>query len=69
MAPRPIEERHGLPEAVDRLTIVTLGVVGHAEVAVRQRLQDDIPAGRGEREGALGRGNGLVMRAHDVEMA
>ena len=48
-APRPLEGRHGLPEAVDRPTIVALGLVGDAEVVVRQRLQDDLPAGRGER--------------------
>ena len=68
VAPRPVEGRHGLPEAVDRPTIVALGLVGEAEVVVRQRVQDDIPAGRGEREGALGGGDGLVIRAHDVEM-
>ena len=28
VAPRPVEGRHGLPEAVDRPTIVTLGMVG-----------------------------------------
>jgi hypothetical protein len=28
----------------------------------------DIPAGHGERQGALGSGNSLVMRAHDAEM-
>ena len=27
-APRPLEGRHGLPEAVDRPTIVALGLVG-----------------------------------------
>ena len=69
VAPRPVEGRHGLPEAVDRPTIVALGLVGYAEVLVRQRLQDDIPAGRGEREGALAGGDGLVIRAHDAEMA
>ena len=69
VAPRPLEERHGLPEAVDRPTIVALGLVGCAKVTVRQRLQDDIPAGRGEREGALGGSNGLVIRAPNVEMA
>jgi hypothetical protein len=68
VAPRPAEGRHGLPEAVDRPIIVTLGMVGQAEVLVRQRLQDDVPAGRGEREGALGEGEGLVMHAHEVEM-
>ena len=64
-APRPVEGRHGLPEAVDRPTIVALGLVGVAEVVVRQRVQDDIPAGRGEREGALAGGDGLVMRPHE----
>ena len=68
VAPRPVEGRHGLPEAVDRPTIVALGLVGYAEVLVRQRLQDDIPAGRGEREGTLGGGDGLVIRAPEVEM-
>ena len=33
--------------------MVALGIVGSAEVAVRQRVQDDIPAGRGERESTL----------------
>ena len=28
VAPRPLEGRHGLPEAVDRPTIVALGLVG-----------------------------------------
>ena len=68
VAPRPVEGRHGLLEAVDRPTIVALGVVGYAEALVRQRLQDDIPAGRGEREGALGGGDGLVIRTPDAEM-
>ena len=68
VALRPVKRRYGLPEAVDRLTIVTLGLVGSAEVEVRQRVQDDLPAGRGEREGALGSGDGLVIRAPDVEM-
>ena len=35
VAPRPVEGRHGLPEAVDRPPIVALGLVGQAEVAVR----------------------------------
>ena len=68
VAPRPLEGRHGLPEAVDRPTIVALGLVGLAEVLVRQRVQDDIPTGRGEREGALAGGDGLVIRAHVAEM-
>ena len=67
-APRPVECRHGLPEAVDCSTIVTLGLVGFAEVLVRQRLQDNLPAGRGERQGALGGGDGLVIRTHEGEI-
>jgi hypothetical protein len=55
-------------EAVDRPAIVTLGLVGKTEEAVRQRLQNDIPAGRGERQGALCRSDGLVKRAHEVEI-
>ena len=53
---------------VNRPTIVALGLIGKAEVAVRQRLQDSIPAGRGECEGALGGGDGLVIRAYEIEM-
>ncbi len=68
VAPRPLEGRHGLPEAFDRPTIVPLGLVGSTEVAVRQCVQVDIAAGCGECEGALGGGDGLVMRAHEVEM-
>ena len=63
VALHPLEGYHGLPEAVDRLTIVALGLVGFAEVAIRQRVQDDIPACRAECEGALGGGDGLVIRA------
>ena len=66
--PRPVEEHHGLSEAIDRPPIVALDFVGYAEVAVRQRLQDGIPAGRGERECALGGGDVLVIRAHEAEM-
>ena len=68
VAPRPVEGRHSLPVVVDRPTIVALGLVGSAEVEVRQRVQDDIPAGRGERQGALGSGDGLLIRAYEVEM-
>src|SRR2546422_11101448 len=68
VAPRPLEGRHGLPEAVNRPTIVALGLIDPTEVAVRQCVQDDVPASRGEREGALGGGDGLVIRAHGVEM-
>ena len=65
---RSLEERHGLSQAVDRLPIVALGLVGPAEVEIRQRLQDDLPAHRGEREGALGGGDGLVIHTHEVEI-
>ena len=37
-APRPVEERSSLLEAVDCPTIVALAMVGNAEVLVRQRL-------------------------------
>jgi hypothetical protein len=63
-----VEARYGLPEAVYRPTTVTLHRDGHAEVVVRQPVRDDIPASRGERESALGIGNGLVIRAHVTEM-
>src|SRR5262249_46672064 len=68
VAPRPVEGRHGLPEAVDRPTIVALALVGLAEALVRQRLQNGIPVGCGEHQGALGSGNGTVICAHAVEM-
>src|SRR5438094_616815 len=42
--------------------------VGQAEEVVRQRLEDNLPTGRGERKGALAGGDGLVMRAHDIEV-
>jgi hypothetical protein len=64
----PVEERHGRLEAVDGPMIVALELVGFAEVAVRQGLQDELPAVRSERQGALGSGNGLVMRAYEEEM-
>src|SRR5262249_41373508 len=61
VAPLPIEESHGLPEAVDGPTIVTPGLVDLPETVVRLRLQDAIATGRGEREGALASGDGLVI--------
>src|SRR5262249_42442565 len=67
-ARRTVEEGYGLPEAVDRLTIITLELVGSAEAQVGQRMQDDLPASRRERQGALGSGDGLVIRPHDVEI-
>jgi hypothetical protein len=68
VAPRPIEGRHSLPEAVYGPTVVALGLVGCAEVLVRQRLQDDLPAGHGERQDAMSGGDSLVIRAHVVEI-
>jgi hypothetical protein len=68
VAPRLLRKRHGLPETVECPTIVALGLVGYAEGAVRPRPQDGIAAGRGKRQGALAGSDGLVMRAHGVEM-
>jgi hypothetical protein len=68
VALHPLEGRHSLPEAVDRPMIIALGPVCEAEVLARHYLQDDIPAGRGDCEGALGGGDGLVIRASVVEM-
>src|SRR5215218_5746571 len=65
---RSVEGCHGLPEAVERSTIVTLGLVGEAEVEVCQRLPGDICAGRGERQGTLGGGERLVMCVHGIEI-
>ena len=65
VAPRTVEESRGLPEAVDRPTIVALGLVGTAEALVRKRVQGVIPAGCGERQSALAGGDGLVIRVHD----
>jgi hypothetical protein len=48
--------------------IVTLEPIGKAEEVVRQRLEDNLPTGDGERQGALAGGDGLVMRAHDIEV-
>ena len=66
--PRPGEERHGLPKAVDRLTIVALGLVGEAKGLVRQRVQNEIPASRGERQGTLSSGDGLVICTTGAEL-
>ena len=68
MAPRPVEEHHGLPEAIDCLTIVALGLVGEAEALARQLVQDGISASRGERESALGDDDGLVICTPNKEM-
>jgi hypothetical protein len=68
-AARPVEERHSLPEAVDRPTIVSLGMGSLAERQIRQRVLGDVPASRGECEGTLGGSDGLVIYAHGVEVA
>src|SRR5262249_42180549 len=56
------EGRYALPAAVDRLLIITLGLIGKAEVVVRHRAWNRVPASRGEGKGALTGGNGLVIR-------
>ena len=43
-------------------------MVDVAEAQVRECLEADIPAGDAERQGALGSGDGLVVRAHDAEI-
>jgi hypothetical protein len=68
VAPRALDERHGLPEAVDRPPIVALGIVGQAKVLARQRVQYNLPTSRGKDEGALTGGDRLIIRAHDPEM-
>jgi hypothetical protein len=50
-APCSLKGRDSLLEAVNRLAIVALGLVGEAEALVRERMQNDIPAGRGARQG------------------
>src|SRR4029450_9421388 len=62
---RFLNGRHNLPKAGDRPPIVALGLVGLAKKLACQRLQDYLPVGGGERESTLGRGDGLVMQAHD----
>src|SRR5262245_42960882 len=66
--PRSVEECRVLPEVGGCPTIVALGLVSSAEVGVRQRLQADISAGGGEREGPLASSDGLVIYAPEVEM-
>ena len=69
VAPCPLKGYDGLPEGVNRSMIVALRVVVGAEALVRQCLQDDLSPGRGERQGALGGGDRLVICTHEVEMA
>src|SRR5262249_35783774 len=67
-AARARERHRGLPGAGDAPTIGALGHVGEAEEEVRQRMQADIPAGRGECKRTLGSGDGLVIRTHKPEI-
>ena len=69
VAPSPLEGRHGLPVVGHRPRIVAPGMVGEAERVVRQRLLDDLPAGRRERQDAFAGGDGLVIRAREVGIA
>ena len=64
VAPGLFKGCDGLPEAVNRPTIVALGLIGLTEVLVGR--QDHIPIHCVECEGALGRGDGLVILAHLV---
>jgi hypothetical protein len=68
MAPHIAEGHHDRSVIVYCPTIVALGLIGYAKGAVRHRLQDDISASRGEREGVLAEGDGLVIRASLIEM-
>jgi hypothetical protein len=68
VAPLPIEGGHGLLETVDGPMIIALKLVCYAKIEVGQRVQDEIPARRGERTGALGKGDGVVMGAHEIAM-
>ena len=61
VTPLPLEGCHGLPEISDGPTIVPLGLVGLSEAEVRLRLRDAIAICRGESEGTLASGNGLVI--------
>jgi hypothetical protein len=68
VAPRPVETPYGLLEAVNRPVIVTLGMIDSAEIEVRQRGEDDIPASRDIPQDAQRSGNGLTIRATVVEI-
>jgi hypothetical protein len=64
-----LEEGHGLPEAVDRLLIVTLPPVCCTKVELRQSTYDGIPGSGSQHQGTLGGGNRLVIRPHVAEMS
>src|SRR5262249_15833804 len=68
VAPCTVEGRHSLPETGDGLTIVALSIIRVAKVEVRQCRQPDFSSRCSEREAPLGGSDGLVMRAHDVEI-
>src|SRR5215471_7197394 len=67
-APRPDEGCHGLPKTLDRTPVVALGLVGSSKILVRQRMQDNIPAGCGERESALSGSDSLVVCSLMIKM-
>jgi hypothetical protein len=68
MAPYPAEGCLGLPKAGDRPPILALVEVGSPKPLVRERLQDDLSAGRGEHKGTPGRGAGLVIEPSAAEI-
>ena len=59
---RTLEGRHTLLETVNGPSIVALRLVDEAETLVCQRVQDALLTGCRERERALGRSDGLVIR-------
>jgi hypothetical protein len=67
-APPPLNGGQRLHVTVDRPPVVPLNLVGIAEEAVRQGLPDDVTSGRGQREGALGGNDCLIISAHEAEM-
>jgi hypothetical protein len=58
-----VEGLYGLLIAVDRPTIVTLGLVGDAEEYTCQGVQDDIPTGCSKDKSTLGGSYGLTICA------
>jgi hypothetical protein len=70
LAPQgPLVGRSRLCVTGERLTRVALAPGGAAAGLVRQRMQDTLPTGAGQRAGALGSGEGLLMGAHEGAMA
>ena len=68
VTPCAVEGRHRLPEAVDRPTIVALGMVGVAKVEICQRCRTTSPLAVASARARWRGGDGLVMRAHDEEI-